>query len=118
MLDENGAKKRVIRRADRSGKGRPQARAEIVQRNAPEPRRPARGDQYAALARQTGVVEVQEGELGGAIGIVDRDPMAALGNMARYSVSWQPEKPQRQANQVFQCRNRLNVNEFSQLFKR
>jgi hypothetical protein len=30
MLDENGAKKRVIRRADRSGKGRPQARAEIV----------------------------------------------------------------------------------------
>ena len=84
VLDEDGAEKRVIGRADTDGKGSTQTRSEVVEQDGPRPGRLPGGDQKAASTLQTGIVEVKERVLRGVIAIVDRDPKAAVDDQARH----------------------------------
>ena len=61
VLDEDGAEKRVIGRADTDGKGSTQTRSEVVEQDGPRPGRLPGGDQKAASAGLLPEVSVAAG---------------------------------------------------------
>ncbi len=83
MLDQNSGEQRVVRPADLGGVGCAQSRTQIVERDIPGSGRPGGGQQQVAAALPAGIVEVEEGLLRGAIGVVDRDPGASRGKHLR-----------------------------------
>ena len=93
VLDENGAEERVVGQPDPDGQDCTQPRTEIGKRDGPGPRRLASGDQKAAPALHAGIVEVEQRMLGGAIGIVDRDPMPALRDETRHHLLGRAFRP-------------------------